>query len=128
MALEQFEELLGAASTASPAVRPLPLFYALSQAGRAIAAAWLPDNWRLRLHGLRCRDLSPASVLDLEIEPTSGKMDGATDSFHGVSAAIESETPTQTVTLGQLWLALPEVSRLIADAPGVSRWPEALLV
>jgi YaaC-like Protein len=53
-ALEQFEELISAASEASPAVRPLPLFYALSQAGRAIAAAYIPEKWRLYGHGLVC--------------------------------------------------------------------------
>jgi hypothetical protein len=66
MALEQFEELLGAAENASPAVRPLPLFYAVSQAGRAIAAADLPDAWKLHGHGLVCSDLSPVSILELE--------------------------------------------------------------
>jgi hypothetical protein len=38
-ALQQSEELFAAAEVAGPAAKPLPLFYALSQAGRAIAAA-----------------------------------------------------------------------------------------
>jgi hypothetical protein len=38
-ALQQFEELLSAARHTGPASCPLPLFYALSQAGRAIVAA-----------------------------------------------------------------------------------------
>jgi len=38
--LQQFEELLTAAEAAGHASRPLPLFYALSQAGRAIVAAY----------------------------------------------------------------------------------------
>jgi hypothetical protein len=37
--LEQFEQLLRAAETVDAAARPLPLFYALSQAARAIVAA-----------------------------------------------------------------------------------------
>ncbi len=37
-ALQQFEDLMRAAVAAGPAARPLPLFYALSQAGRAIIA------------------------------------------------------------------------------------------
>ncbi len=38
-ALEQFEELIRAAAAVGYQSRPLPLFYALSQAGRAIVAA-----------------------------------------------------------------------------------------
>lgn len=126
-ALEQFEELLGAAETASPGVRPLPLFYAVSQAGRAIAAANLPDSWKLHGHGLSCKDLSPESVLDLEIEVQS-KPASKPDSFQGATVATESKLPTETMKLGALWMALPEVCRLIADMPGIDRWPEALLI
>lgn len=43
-ALQQFDELLEAATTAGHASRPLPLFYALSQAGRAIASAYGPSS------------------------------------------------------------------------------------
>ena len=39
-ALTQAEELWEAASAVGAASRPLPLFYCLSQAGRAICAAW----------------------------------------------------------------------------------------
>lgn len=127
-ALEQFEELLGAASAASPGVRPLPLFYALSQAGRAIAAANLPDAWKLKGHGISCGNLSPASVLDLEITLRSDPDPEKPDSFHGVTRATECEAPTEPVRLGALWMALPQVSRLIADVDGVDRWPEALIV
>src|SRR5271155_3741251 len=72
-ALEQFEELIKAAAAASPGVRPLPLFYALSQAGRAIAAANLSGGWKLYGHGLSCPDLSVAEVLDLEIKPSKNR-------------------------------------------------------
>ena len=126
MALEQFEELLAAAEAASPAVRPLPLFYALSQAGRAIAAAHLANGWTLRGHGLSCPDLAPASVLDLEIRPQRSNGADRLDSFHAVADAMASGTPAAPVTLGQLWMALPGLSRLLADAPG--QWPEALHV
>jgi hypothetical protein len=47
-ALDQFEELMTAASAATPRSRPLPLFYALSQAGRAIAAVHRESSWRSR--------------------------------------------------------------------------------
>src|SRR4051812_12534817 len=39
-ALRQFEELLASAQAAGYAGRSIPLFYALSQAGRAIVAAY----------------------------------------------------------------------------------------
>ncbi len=47
-ALGQFDELLTAAAAVGPASRPLPLYYALNQAGRAIAASrQLADReWR----------------------------------------------------------------------------------
>ena len=38
-ALQQFEELLDAARAVGPASRPIPLYYALNQASRAIVAA-----------------------------------------------------------------------------------------
>lgn len=51
-ALEQFEELIRASRVVAPAAQPLPLFYALSQAGRAIGAARLENDWQLHGHGL----------------------------------------------------------------------------
>ena len=52
-ALQQFEELMRAAETTGYASRPLPLFYAISQAGRAVAAAHADEPWILSGHGLR---------------------------------------------------------------------------
>lgn len=127
-ALEQFEELVKAAAAASPGVRPLPLFYALSQAGRAIAAANLPDAWKLYGHGISCGDLSQRNVLDLEIKPLKRPDARQPNSFHGVTWATGCEAPAEPITLGALWLALPEVSKLIPDADGAERWPEALIV
>jgi hypothetical protein len=127
-ALEQFEELLCAAETASPGVRPLPLFYSLSQAGRAIAAAYLPGEWKLRGHGISCGSLTPASVLDLEIRPWTDPDPARPDSFHGVAAATGSGVPAGPVRLGALWTALPNVGVLIADADDAERWPDALLI
>ncbi|MGO9899681.1 MAG: YaaC family protein [Solirubrobacteraceae bacterium] len=63
-ALEQSEQLMRAAEVVGPAARPLPLFYALSQAGRAIAAVHLPDpGWRLAGHGLSARPQDGVSDL-----------------------------------------------------------------
>jgi hypothetical protein len=127
-ALEQFEELLGAAATASPGVRPLPLFYALSQAGRAIAAAYLAHDWKLHGHGISCGELSVDNVLQLEIKPWKDADRSEPDSFHSVTQATACEAPTEAMKLGALWSALPQVSRLIADVPEVKQWPDALVV
>jgi hypothetical protein len=54
-ALQQFEELMDAAASVGYAARPLPLFYAISQAGRAIAAVHADDPWELSGHGLKHR-------------------------------------------------------------------------
>jgi hypothetical protein len=52
-ALEQFEQLMVAAEASGAASRPLPLSYALSQAGRAITAAHREeDDWTHHAHGL----------------------------------------------------------------------------
>src|SRR5258708_23820143 len=55
-ALEQSEQLMRAAEAVGHAARPLPLFYSLSQAGRAIAATHLAHPWRLAAHGLVAPD------------------------------------------------------------------------
>src|SRR4051812_2951089 len=53
MALEQAEQLFAPAATTSPAARPLPLFYGLSQAGRAVIASRVTEEpWKPRTHGI----------------------------------------------------------------------------
>ncbi|MEJ7786194.1 MAG: hypothetical protein WKF96_15415, partial [Solirubrobacteraceae bacterium] len=49
---QQSEQLMRAAQSVGPAARPLPLFYALSQATRAICVARLDKNYVLTAHGL----------------------------------------------------------------------------
>jgi YaaC-like Protein len=71
--LEQFEELLDAARSVGPATRPLPLYYALSQAGRAIAAARRVHPWRLRFHGLTLLDDSGVSLPEREVRHNRDK-------------------------------------------------------
>ena len=54
-ALEQAEQMFHAAATVGVATRPLQVFYGLSQAGRAIAAAasgLTGDGWELAGHGI----------------------------------------------------------------------------
>src|SRR6266851_6255194 len=51
-ALQQFDDLIAAAGAIGPVSRPLPLYYAVHQAGKAIVAAWVRDEFRPRIHGL----------------------------------------------------------------------------
>ena len=98
-------QLMRAARDVGPAARPLPLFYALSQAGRAIAAAHLADNeWRLAGHGLSVppQDHVP-DLLRRVVEPQEGskkaRASGRRSSFGGVADAVGSEPLTDAVEL-----------------------------
>lgn len=118
-ALTQFDELITAAEASGPASRGLPLFYALSQAGRAIAAAFLDDPWRLRGHGLSAPDLA-YDVLDVPVEVAgSQNRDGTWRSFGGVAKATGSPVPDKPVTLRDLWASLPEAFELLTERPDV---------
>jgi hypothetical protein len=101
---------MAAAQMASAQTRALSLFYALSQAGRSIAAAHLPEEWRLKGHGLRAIGIDSAELTDVKVGPVSGK---ALDSFAGVPAATGSEALAGAVALVELWAGLPGVCRLI---------------
>jgi hypothetical protein len=119
-ALAQFDELMRAAESAPVASRPLPLFYALSQAGRAIAAAHTGPRWRLRGHGLSCDDLSGQATHVLVKPKSSESKDGtAQDSFGGVTTAIGADLLTEPVPVGQLWASLPEIAGLLPTAEWV---------
>ncbi len=116
-ALQQFEELMAAASSVGYAARPLPLFYAISQAGRAIASAHAGDPWELSGHGLKhtLRDPIFASLI-------APKPD-AKDSFSHVCACLSQDPLTKPVELGALWASLPEFWGI--DLPG-DQWHRAL--
>ena len=51
-ALQQFDELMTAAAAIGLMSRPLPLYYAVLQAGKAIAAAWSGRDPPIEGHGL----------------------------------------------------------------------------
>lgn len=69
-ALNQGEELVRAAQEIGPSSRPLPLFYAVAQAGRAIVAArGGPDHYG---HGLRLGD-PQADPLETQVIPATQK-------------------------------------------------------
>lgn len=118
-ALQQFEELFESAGAAGPASRPLPLFYALSQAGRAIAAARAGNDWNFHGHGLTLaeeHDLLPSRV----VPQVTRRGDGA---FGVVRRATGSPPLDDPVEVGALWSSLPD----LADTPLPDpEWPLAL--
>jgi hypothetical protein len=124
--LEQFEQLLRAAGVAGPAVRPLLLFYALSQAGRSIVAArgTEPD---IVGHGLAedRRNPPPEDLLHRAVK-RSPRQDGK-DAFGAVSRAIGSPDLAATVELGALWAALPNTYRIPKES-WLPEWRSALAV
>lgn len=117
--LEQFEQLMRVAAEAGPASRPLPLFYALSQAGRAVAAA--RGGHDHQHHGLTLDREIPADPLEALVKP-SGVMN-APGQFQVVAGCVQSPTIDSGVELGALIRALPEVS---SEPMASTRWPRAL--
>jgi len=109
-ALEQFEQLLRAAEVSGPASAPLPLFYALSQAGRAIAAARLndpaePERWNYIGHGLGGAKNYSSPIGSVPVRPAKGN----TEAFQVVSEATGSSPllANRPLELGELWASLP---------------------
>lgn len=105
-ALEQCEQFLGAAGDTGYATRPVQLFYALSQAGRAIVAASPRvgnQTWKVSGHGL---------TVNTNAMVAGGVTVTATKSglFPAVASALDIETlvPDEPVTLRELWPLLPE--------------------
>ncbi len=107
-ALQQAEELFEAGSSAGAASAPLSLFYGLSQAGRAIAAAapvLTGPDWQLSGHGIKAQQLdgklSDIRVFAVPKEPAS--------SFVRLSTLLGSPVWTGTDAIGfaQVWNAVP---------------------
>jgi hypothetical protein len=112
-----------AARVVGPVSRPLPLYYAVHQAGKAIAAAWITDDWRVRGHGLqedkdeKYRAAWQADVLRFRVKPQTRGV------FTAVATALGTPL-TGSVEMGAVWSALPEVSPPCEDG----RWLAALPV
>jgi len=130
-ALEQCEQFLAAARDAGYATRPVQLFYALSQAGRALVAASPRignQAWRVSGHGLTA-NTNAATVADIAVTATNAGL------FPSVAAAlgIGCLVPGAPVALRELWPLLPEsvLVPLTADALlpvlmfSQAGWPEA---
>lgn len=115
-ALQQAEELLAAARAVGLASRPLPLYYALSQAGRAIVAARGSVVEAPPRHGLRLPTVA-TRLLETAVEPEPRGQ------FPAVAEAVESPGLSTAVQLGGLMASIPE----LAAFPQLGgRWPTAL--
>ncbi|MFE4925156.1 YaaC family protein [Streptomyces sp. NPDC056661] len=106
-ALEQTGQMFRAAAVVDPATRPLQVFYGLSQAGRAIAAAaWsLKDqDWRLESHGIKATGFHlPFPDIQIRTDPP-----GTQGSFVRVSEALDSPVwETDPIRLEDVWDLLP---------------------
>jgi YaaC-like protein len=123
-ALEQFDELMRAAAAVGPSARPLPLFYAVSQSGRAIAAA-RGDVFQLRSHGLGMNRDETADLLERLVDPVPNTK--RPDSFGHVARAIGSAALSAPVAIGELWAANPDL-RLTPPPNLAATWLPALYV
>jgi hypothetical protein len=119
-ALRQAEELAEAADAVSYAAKPILLFYALSQASQALAAAKTPHPWTLHSHGLECRSAG-ADILRATVEP----YEEAQTVFQAVTAAVDSPALVGKAQLGALWAANPDVIN-VPIRPDLGQWPVAL--
>ncbi|HEY0637632.1 MAG TPA: YaaC family protein [Pseudonocardiaceae bacterium] len=105
--LEQGEQFLQAAKVAGYSTRPVQLFYALSQAGRAITAASPRvgnQEWKVGGHGLSVQPADRAS----EVTVTAS----GSGLFATVASAlgVEPFTPREQIALHELWPILPETA------------------
>ena len=114
-ALGQAEQMFRAAATVGPATRPLHLFYGLSQAGRAIAAAatkiQADDGWQLNGHDIKTMPKTMGGPL-ADIQVRSDRAGGA-GSFVRLSELLGSPLlpESRPATLSALWDLLPENGR-----------------
>lgn len=102
-ALEQAEQFLTAASAAAYTTKPVQLFYALSQAGRAIAAVRADEPWKIRGHGASV--MPNEDIATTTVEPNTSPL-GA---LSVVARALRSQLWEGSVGLSALWASLPEL-------------------
>jgi len=117
-ALEQAEQLMKATASTGPAAQPLALFYALSQFGRAIAAAALSldtstREFQLKGHGVKVTNLDSADKDGVAKVTVTGdpriarspKQDGA---FVKVAKALTASPMREVRSLGQVLGWIPQ--------------------
>jgi hypothetical protein len=118
--LAQFEEQMKAAAAVSTVTRPINLFYALEQAGLAIAAVHAKDEYWFSSHGLKVVDLN-ADLCDMKVRVDAKQTRGA---YEIVSNAVGSEIIESEVSVGALWASLPDLT--FTPLPG--NYPEVASV
>ena len=107
-ALAQAEELWEAAAAVGPASRPLPLFYCLSQAGRAVCAAWTTsDPWRPTSHGLRRHESDAQEPWARAFNYAASVTSHSRGAYSMVAQATESPTFSGKASVAALWASLP---------------------
>jgi len=115
-ALEQSEQLFAAAGVVGYEARALPLFYALSQAGRAIMAMSSKDDWKTSSHGMGAEQLD-GSVSDVQLQNQKKGL------FISVADEIRSSGLVGAVRLGDVLASISEVSstvpRALAGSPAL---------
>lgn len=118
-ALEQSEQLFTAAEATPPSVRPILLFYGISQAGRAIVAAHGATQPTGGSHGLRASGLS-GPLTEMLVR------DNGVGAFQSIAGIVASPSLHGGVALGQLYAGLPAlVDVLLEQEP---RWAPALIL
>lgn len=127
-AMVQCEELVNAAAASAPSASPLPLFYALNQAGRALAAAAAGEpnggEWRLKAHGIAQGTGDVREAMSMTIRPTCPRRRG--NAFAIVADTIGSSQLSAPVTLQELYTALPDLEA--KPVPDSCTSPRALYV
>lgn len=104
-ALEQAEQLFRGAEHLGLAARPISIFYGLSQAAKAIAAANVPDQpaWRLGGHGIsQVHEPEPSytSIADINLKSVKGALST-------VARMTDSPSIGKQVSLGTVLACLP---------------------
>jgi hypothetical protein len=129
-ALEQAQQQYTAAAAVGYESRPLNLFYGLSQAGKALAAASphldqsQPDpafkTWRTSSHGLTFSPVGGATTLwqqRVKLDPGNG------DAFSRASIALDSARDFESIELGALAAQVPE---FVLEWRKFGPWPHSL--
>ncbi|MFH8631135.1 YaaC family protein [Streptomyces lydicus] len=119
-ALEQAEQLFSAAKGVGYASRPLLLFYALSQAGRAVAAASrraTNDAWQLESHGIKADLANIRNLASISVQ------DKGRGSFTQLAPLVGSGSLAGGVPLGKIWASIPELSSVPLTSAGMPSFP-----
>jgi hypothetical protein len=123
-AIEQSQQFMEAAEGSGYATRPLQLFYALSQGGRAVTAAStllptttsVPDrdnpgqmkavnvSWQLRGHGIEASGTRSSRIGNVSVNGEwLGLMPGV-----ALALGVEGLVPKERIKLRDLWALIPE--------------------